>query len=168
MRSRTAPLILAALAVVTLDASGAQRNRSAVGRRDLVGKQFDARVVRVADGDTLDAIPAGESQQIRIRLQGIDAPELGEVFSREAQTLLRTLVFDQRVRIEGKDLDRYGRLVARVWAGKDASVELLRAGLACHAYARDEALSREERQARTAGRGFWAAAAKKPACVSRR
>ena len=136
--------------------------------RDLIGSTFDAKVVRVADGDTLEAIPAGQSRVIRIRLQGVDAPELGEPFSREAQAFVRTLLFDQRVRIVGHELDRYDRLVARVSAsGKDASTELVRAGLACHSYARDAALASEESRARSAGVGFWAATAKKPGCVTR-
>ncbi|HUE86995.1 MAG TPA: thermonuclease family protein [Vicinamibacterales bacterium] len=161
-------LTIIALAVSMLSVAAAQRGAATTGRRDLVGKQFDARVSRVADGDTLDAIPTGESRPIRIRLEGVDAPEQGEVFAREALALLRTLVFDQRVRVRGRDVDRYGRLVARVLHGEaDASVHLVRAGLACHAYAYDAALAREESQARRAGIGFWAAAAKKPACVTR-
>lgn len=145
----------------------AQRANS-TPRPDLVGRQFEARVVRVADGDTFDAVPSGELKPIRIRLQGVDAPELGEVFASDAQTLLRALILDQRVRVDGRDLDRYGRLVARVHAGgKDASVELLRTGLACHAYARDTTLAAEEVQARKSGRGFWAATASKPACTTR-
>ena len=145
----------------------AQRSVS-TPRPDLVGRAFDARVVRIADGDTVDAVPAGELRPIRLRLQGVDAPELGEVFSTEAQTFLRTLIFDQRVHVDGGDVDRYGRLVARITiGGKDASVELLRMGLACHAYTRDATLATEESAARKSGRGFWAAAAKKPECVAR-
>jgi endonuclease YncB( thermonuclease family) len=159
------------VAILVLGAVGvlsAQRGTSGTGRRDLVGKQIDARVVRVADGDTLEAIPVGEQRPIRIRLQGVDAPELGEVFSGDAIALLRTLVFDQRVRVSGRDMDRYGRLVARVTiTGQDASAALVRAGLACHSYSRDAALAREESQARAAGAGFWARTAKKPQCVER-
>ncbi len=124
-------------------------------------------MTRVADGDTLEATAAGESGLLRIRLQGIDASEQGEVFGREALGFLRTLVLAQAVRINVGDIDRYGRLVARVSAaGTDASVALVRAGLACHAYAADTALARDEAQARKSGVGFWAPAAKKPACVA--
>ena len=145
----------------------AQRGASDTGRHDLVGKPFDAVISRIGDGDTLDAIPVGESRAIRIRLEGIDAPEQDEVFGREAMALIRGLLFEQRVRVHGRELDRYGRLVARVARdGTDASAQLIRAGLACHAYAYDAALAREEAQARTAGAGFWAAAAKKPACAT--
>lgn len=156
------------LVVASFGFPSAQRGTATVPRHDLVGKQFEARVVRVADGDTLEAIPAGESRAIRIRLQGVDAPELGEVFSREALGFLRMLLFEQRVRVQGRDVDRYDRLVARVALGSsDASIELLRAGLACHAFVRDVTLATEEALARQSGRGFWAPTSKKPACALR-
>ena len=164
-------LRVAVCVIVVIVSAGdlsAQRGKSVTGRRDLVGRQFDAKVVRIADGDTLEAIPAGEQRPIRIRLQGVDAPELGEVFGRESMAFLRTLLFDKRVRIEGRDMDRYGRLVARVTtSGQDASTALVRGGMACHAYARDAALAREESQARSAGVGFWARNATKPRCTAR-
>ncbi len=158
---------MASLMVAIVGGVAAQRSASDTGRHDLVGKRFEAVVSRVGDGDTLDATPVGEKRPIRIRLEGIDAPEQGEVFGREALGLLRTLVFNQRVRITGRELDRYGRLIARVARdGTDASAHLIRAGLACHSYAYDAALAREEAQARTGGAGFWATAANKPACVT--
>ena len=166
-RVTIATLTVLALAASVPDVVAAQRGVATTGRQDLIGRQFEASVVRIADGDTLDVIPAGETRPIRLRLQGIDAPELGEVFAREAMALLRTLTRDRPVRVDGRDLDRYGRLVARVAAaGQDTSAALVRAGLACHAYARDVTLAREESQARATGLGFWASRAKKPACVT--
>ena len=145
-------LIVAALATTPPIAATAQRDAARPPRQDLVGPHVEARVVRIADGDTLEAIPVGESRPIRIRLQGVDAPELGEVFSREAMALVRSLLFDQRVRVEGHDIDRYGRLIARIIRGDaDASVNLVRAGLACHAYALTPRLhARNHRRARAA------------------
>jgi endonuclease YncB( thermonuclease family) len=157
------PLVLALAGVAT-----AQRGVDPSPRRDLVGREFDARTARVADGDTLEVVVTGESRPVRIRLQGVDAPELGETFSAEAQSFLRTLVGQGVVRVSGRGLDTYGRLVARITAGgQDASTALVRAGLACHAYARDAALAREESQARASGVGFWATRARKPGCVER-
>ena len=70
--------------------------------------------------------------------------------------------------MEGHGIDRYDRLIARIIRGDaDASVHLVRAGLACHAYAYDAALAREEAQARASRLGFWATSAKKPECVTR-
>lgn len=137
-------------------------------RRDLIGTRFDARVVRVGDGDTFEVQLPNEKRRLRVRLQGVDAPEQGEVFGRESTAFLRRLLVDKTVRIDGRDMDRYGRLIARVAVdGQDASTALLRAGLACHAYFRDPALAREEAQARAAQAGFWARSAQKPNCVKR-
>jgi micrococcal nuclease len=161
-------LIVACLVTTSSTAATAQRGAAGPPRQDLVGRHFEARVVRIADGDTLEAIPVGESRPVRIRLQGVDAPEIGEVFSRESMALMRSLLFDQRVRVEGHGIDRYGRLISRMIRGDaDASVHLVRAGLACHAYAYDDALAREESQARAGRVGFWATSAKKPECVTR-
>jgi micrococcal nuclease len=133
----------------------------------LVGTHFEARVTRIADGDTIELIPLGQTRPIRIRFLGVDAPELGEVFSRESQTFVRSLLLNQRVGVDGHDVDQYGRLVARVSAGgRDASTELIKAGLACHRFARDAQLAAAEAQARAAGTGFWAASAVKPQCVA--
>jgi endonuclease YncB( thermonuclease family) len=94
---------------------------------------------------------------LRIRLEGIDAPEQDEISGRESTIFTRKLLVNQTVRISGRDMDRYGRLVARVTVnGQDASTVIVRAGLACHAYARDAALAREESIARAARAGFWA------------
>lgn len=156
-------LLLGVLAAPLL----AQRGASQTHRHDLAGRQFEAKVVRVADADTLEAIVTGEHRPVRIRLEGIDAPEQGEAFSGEATARLRALTFDRVVRVTGKSVDRYGRLVARVSIDDaDASGVLVGSGLACHAYAYDAQLAKAEAAARAAGAGFWSAATK-PACVTR-
>jgi hypothetical protein len=81
----------------------------------------------------------------------------------------RVLLFGQHAKIQGHDVDRYGRLVARVLVpGGDASIELVKAGLACHYthYSSDAALKRAEADARREGRGFWATGAPKPRCAT--
>ena len=98
--------------------------------RDLIGVGFDAHASSIIDGDTVDVIPAGEKRAIRVRLDGIDAPERGEPFYDRARTFVRVMLFDQSAKVQGRNVDRYGRLVARIAvAGKDASVELVKAGL---------------------------------------
>lgn len=137
--------------------------------RDRASAPFEATVVSVVDGDTVDVRPVGERRPIRVRLDGIDAPERGEPFSSAATRSVRVLLFGQVVRVEGRDVDAYGRLVARVTVhGRDASVELVRAGLACHytRYSSDAVLAQAEAEARQAGRGFWAPGAARPRCAT--
>lgn len=157
--------ILRGVLVVALVACGT----SFAQVRELVGATFEGRVVSVIDGDTVDVVPAGERRAIRVRLDGVDAPERGEPFGDAATRSARVLLFDQVARVEGRDVDAYGRLVARVLVrGRDASVELVRAGLACH-YTRsasDAVLARAEAEARQAGRGFWMPGASRPRCAA--
>ena len=136
---------------------------------DLAGLTFNAHVVGIVDGDTLDVLKADTKRTVRIRLDGIDTPERGEPFTQQARNLTRVLAFDQDVIVVGKDVDRYGRLVARVRLGRmDLSVEIVAAGLACHflRYSSDPVLATAEADARSAGRGFWAPGVPKPACIT--
>lgn len=161
-------LALAAVSARPMGSTGAHTVREQAAVQARVGAPFDARVVLVADGDTIEAVPSGETRPLRIRLEGIDAPELGEPFSGEATRFVRAMLLRQRVRIDGRDVDRYGRLVARVAVtGRDASTALLEAGLACHftQFANDPILAAAQSRARGAGAGFWAVAAAKPRCT---
>ena len=77
-------------------------------------QSFDARVVGVADGDTITVLDANNVQH-RIRLAGIDAPEMGQPFSGRSKQSLRRMVMGRNVRIEWDEQDRYGRLVGKAW-----------------------------------------------------
>ncbi|WP_192881377.1 thermonuclease family protein [Rhodosalinus sediminis] len=113
---------------------------------------------RVIDGDTLEI---GET---RVRLHGIDAPEIGQPCrdggevrdcGRWAAEALRARVEGRVLRCEARDRDRYGRVVARCEAGgEDVAAALVRAGLA-FAYRRYSTdYVDAEARARAAGRGL--------------
>ncbi len=70
-------------------------------------------VVSVSDGDT---IVLGD--QRRIRLEGIDAPEMGKCMGNEARVRLEGLVLGKIVHVDGDQVDRYSRLLGMVWVGK--------------------------------------------------
>ena len=71
-----------------------------------------AVVVRVIDGDTV-VLDSGE----RVRLIGVDAPEVGERGASEATQFVTRLVYGQTVWLEadGNDRDSFGRLRRYVW-----------------------------------------------------
>ena len=160
-----APVVFApAVAATAAGAASPRDRRTGPPQRPLSGV-----VSHVADGDTLDVsvggvLPAG-GRTVTVRLEGIDAPEGGQPFSVEARRHLRVFAFGQRVTIIPSDTDRYGRLVARVLVGadergrggKDASEEMLRAGLAWHfkRYSSDSRLAQLEAAARARRAGLW-------------
>jgi len=116
------------------------------------------RVVSVHDGDTLRAIDPQKVEH-KVRLVGIDAPELGQPFGRVARDRLRELALRQQVAVQVHERDRYGRDLATLEAGgQDLARQLVAEGLAWHftRYSDDAGLAAAEAEARAAGRGLWA------------
>jgi micrococcal nuclease len=119
-------------------------------------------VERVLDGDTL--VLAGGK---RVRLLGIDAPEIDAPFHDEALKALRDLAEGREIRLEGgrgPSTDSYGRLLALVRAGDVLLNEILvERGLAL-VYLKEEgeipdgvrkALVESQNRAIDARRGIW-------------
>ena len=80
-----------------------------------------ARVVGVHDGDTLTAM-TDDKRQLKVRLHGIDAPELGQPFGQASKRALSDMVFGKQVTLHTTGTDRYKRTLARVTVG-DIEVE---------------------------------------------
>ena len=121
-----------------------------------VAQEFKARLIGVSDGDTISVLRT--NTPVKIRLEGIDCPEGGQDFSQRAKSFTSTMVIGKSVTVVPKELDKYGRLVARVIAdGQDVSLALVQAGLAWHykQYSSDQALAAAEVAARRAGIGVW-------------
>ncbi|HUP40915.1 MAG TPA: thermonuclease family protein [Vicinamibacterales bacterium] len=156
--------VLAAAVVFSTDAR-AQTRPELLG---MIGQTLSGTIVSVADGDTVRARLDRGGRPLTIRLEGIDTPEQGEPFSTQARNATRVMLFNKKVQLKATDVDRYDRLVARIVIdGTDSSLQLVEAGLACHftRFVNDPVLAKAQGSARTAGRGFWAAGAAKPACV---
>ncbi len=68
------------------------------------------RVVRVLDGDTYEVLTS--SQPVRVRLRGVDAPELSQPFGREAADSVTGLLRGQQVWLTRQGIDLYGRTLA--------------------------------------------------------
>jgi micrococcal nuclease len=149
------PIALVLLVVVaTVVPSGA----SAAPEPQPIATIADAVVLSVTDGDGI-AVRV-ESRRIRVRLDGIDAPELAQRFGPEARAHLARLVEGRRVTLHLTGADQGGRMLARVELdGVDVNVRMVRDGFAWHftRYSDDGALATAEREARAARRGLWSA-----------
>lgn len=119
--------------------------------------QIQGRVVGISDGDTLTVLD-NRSQQHKIRLAEIDAPEKAQDFGERSKQHLSDLVFGKEVVVTVIDTDRYQRKVGEVTTGTiSANHEQVKAGLAWvyRRYANDLRLYRYETAAREQKLGLW-------------
>ena len=124
----------------------------------------DVLVTKVTDGDTIHVAFGGHDE--RVRLIGVDTPEVpwygakGECFGVEAG---RAGGFAMVVGV-----DRYGRLLAYVYLGRELfNLTLVRLGYATADPVPPDlsmatAFAAAEREARAAGRGLWSACPASP------
>ena len=167
-RATLAGLVLLGLSAV-LDRAGVFRYAGDDWRA------FDQKtfvVTHVADGDTITVRPAGGGAETRVRMLGIDAPELRprddegrpDFWAKESRRYTEGRARGRTVtlRLEQTETrDRYKRLLAYVYVSDSAclNLDLVRDG---HAYA-DRRFShsmrpqfeRAENEARKARRGLW-------------
>lgn len=119
--------------------------------------RYTAHVVTIIDGDTFKGVVAG-SMLIRFRLHGIDAPELGQPFGKEAKNFAGDLLYERDVEIVALGRDKRGATVADVFLGDGRSVnhEMVQAGLAWREPKYDnKVLKQLEKEARKAKKGLW-------------
>jgi len=77
---------------------------------------IEGRIVSVHDGDSITLLDA-DNRQHKIRLDGIDAPELAQPFGRASKLHLAELVASREAVAECSKTDRYRRNVCRVPVG---------------------------------------------------
>jgi endonuclease YncB( thermonuclease family) len=131
-------------------------------------KEFSSSEIRVIDGDSITL------GKLRIRLQGIDAPELkqecldnksnqlykcGEV----AKSYLIKLIDKQVVACTNEGLDRYKRQLAYCYVGKlNLNSEMVRTGNALAYSKYDKTFIKEEMEAKANKIGIWASKFENP------
>lgn len=82
------------------------------------------QVLRVIDGDTFETV-----EHQKIRLSGVDAPELELCGGQEAKQALEKLILRKRLFLKVMFNDKYRRLVSRVYFGdEDISKTMLASG----------------------------------------
>lgn len=126
-------------------------------------EEFTGRCVGVSDGDTLSVMHAGRAE--RIRLYGIDTPELHQAFGAAAKKYTAGQATGKTLKVQVKDKDRYGRTVGWVIlpGGESLNATIVRAGMAWHytQYSKDPQLAarlaENERLARREKKGLWSA-----------
>ena len=114
------------------------------------------KVAKVVDGDTLEL---RVDRRIHvIRLDQIDAPEIGQPWGRRARQALQRRVGGQQVVAEIAGVDKYERLLATLsLQGQNINREMVRSGdaWAYKQYLTDRSLLDDEAAAREARMGLW-------------
>jgi micrococcal nuclease len=121
------------------------------------GDSIKGRVVGVHDGDSITVLTHAQ-QQIKVRLEGIDAPELRQAFGQKAKVTLSGMVMSRQITLQQIGTDRYKRTLAVVYVeGRNVNLEMVRLGYAWHyvQYSDDAQLAKAEREARQLKRGLW-------------
>jgi micrococcal nuclease len=121
-------------------------------------KEFKAKVVGITDGDTIKVLKDGV--EYKIRLRGIDCPEKGQPFGKQAKLFTSELAFNKEVSVVESGQDRYGRTIADIILADHTSLsqDLVRAGYAWwyRQYApKDRSLAYAETDAKLDGIGIW-------------
>lgn len=115
----------------------------------------------MVDGDSLWVRPLDGGRRVKLRLRGIDAPEICQSGGPQAQAALRAVAQGQTVQVQVRARDRFGRAVGQVQRSSDGL------DLAAHLVAQGWAISegrgwrrglywREQQQAQAGRRGLFA------------
>jgi len=124
------------------------------------------KVLKVYDGDTIKV--AGLDLVFKIRLVGIDSPEIGfkgqksQPFSQKAKHHLVSLVDNRKIAIKSYGTGPYNRQLAEVFVNeKNINIEMIKAGLAeVYAGRRPKNIDsqlylKEELKSQRSGKGMW-------------
>jgi endonuclease YncB( thermonuclease family) len=100
-------------------------------------------VTKVFDGDTIQATTP-EQTKLRVRLYGIDAPEMpktnptpsyvrvhGASFGKDCKKALEAKIMAKEIRLDVLDNDKYKRTVGIIWLGnRNINIEMIQEGYA--------------------------------------
>ncbi len=174
-RIASAHVVVIALLVglVCARPTGREADTATVGLDQARYHDHSFRVARVIDGDTLDIeAPDGAKDVTRIRLWGVDTPEIGHgaapdmYFGPEAAAYAKRVLLGRNVHIvlsPKQTRGKYGRLLAYVFVSRGGAMfneMLLEGGYAYadlrfpHHYSRS--FRATEERSRRAGAGLWA------------
>ncbi len=131
---------------------------------------LSGRVVGVADGDTVTLLTE-QKEQVKIRLNQIDAPEKAQAFGIASKKSLSDLCFGKPATVESYAKDKYGRIIGELTCDEvnanEAQIEL---GMAWvyREYSSDEYLIELEAEAKAKAIGLWSDASPIPPWEFRR
>lgn len=120
---------------------------------------IEGRIVAVIDGDSLTIVDRDKKRH-RLRLAGIDAPELKQPFGAASRKSLAEICLKKPAAIDVVETDAYKRAIGKLKCAEvDANVEQVRRGMAwvrSGIILPNSPLPEAEANARLRGIGLWA------------
>ena len=113
-----------------------------------------AKVVKISDGDTITILQ--DKQQIKVRLFGIDAPELKQPYGKKSKQFLANLIAGKVVEVEESGEDRYKRTIGTIYLNdKDINAQMVENGYAWAYRKFSKKYTAQESRAKKQGLGLW-------------
>lgn len=116
---------------------------------------LEGKVVKISDGDTIVVLDKSKTQH-RVRLFGIDAPELKQDYGRKAKDYLTALVATKLVKVVYFSKDKYKRILGIVFLnGIDINAQMVKDGLAWAFVKYSNRYIKEQEYAKENKIGLW-------------
>jgi endonuclease YncB( thermonuclease family) len=119
---------------------------------------WSGKVISVYDGDTI-TVSATDNQKVKIRLYGIDAPELKkQPYGKASRDYLQRLILNKTVEVTDLGKDLYNRTIAKIYYKNEyINLKLVQTGNAWHyqAYSKDLDLKEAQIIAKDHEVGLW-------------
>lgn len=95
----------------------------------VLAEDITGGVFSVHDGDTITLQTSSDTK--KVRLAGIDAPELKQPYGPESRDALKQDILNQTVTVETSKQDKYGRSVGKlIFNGEDINLKQVSRGMA--------------------------------------
>lgn len=115
---------------------------------------FPVKVVKISDGDTITVLNGKE--QTKVRLYGIDAPELKQPYGKKSKQFLANLIAGEVVEVEENGKDRYKRTIGTIYLnGADINAQMVENGYAWAYRKFSKKYTPQESKAKKQGLGLW-------------
>jgi endonuclease YncB( thermonuclease family) len=124
----------------------------------LSAQLLKGKAVKITDGDTFTLLVDGH-EQVRIRIDGIDAPEKGQAFGNRAKEYLSGMIWGEELTVRVMKTDKNGRSIGKVSTPSvvDVGLEMIKAGYAWQYrdYNKEKPYEDAEILARRNRNGLW-------------
>ena len=115
---------------------------------------FSGKAVSIHDGDTITVLQG--KRQIKVRLFGIDTPELKQPYGKKSKQFLANLIAGEAVEVEENGKDRYKRTIGTIYLnGADINAQMVASGYAWAYRKFSKKYAPQESKAKKQGLGLW-------------